>query len=78
MGDERPQGIPGGKHVFDVGWKDGSLSNPIPVGFTISPNAQRMAEDDFAERFDWTGHHFSIVPWGNERLSSAPTGTKEW
>ncbi|GAA0201017.1 hypothetical protein GCM10009000_013960 [Halobacterium noricense] len=64
VGDERPQGIPGGKHVFDVGWKDGSLSNPIPVGFTISPNAQRMAEDDFAERFDWTGHHFSIVPWG--------------
>ncbi|WP_233274731.1 LVIVD repeat-containing protein [Haladaptatus cibarius] len=63
VGDERPQGIPGGKHVFDVGWKDGSLSNPIPVGFTVSPNAQRMAEDDFAKRFDWTGHHFSIVPW---------------
>ncbi len=64
LGDERPQGTPGGKHVFDVGWKDGSLSNPIPVGFTVSPNAKRMDGDNNAERFDWTGHHFNIVPWG--------------
>jgi hypothetical protein len=67
MGDERPQGVPGGKHVFDVGWKDGSISNPISVGFTVSPNAKRMA-DDYAERFDWTGHHFSIVPQGDATL----------
>ncbi|WP_227354342.1 LVIVD repeat-containing protein [Haladaptatus salinisoli] len=67
LGDERPTGTPGGKHVFDVGWKDGSLSNPIPVGFTVSPNAKRMG-DDYAERFDWTGHHFSIVPLGNATL----------
>ncbi|WP_458190617.1 LVIVD repeat-containing protein [Haladaptatus sp. NG-WS-4] len=64
IGDERGSGVPGGKHVFDVGWKNGSLVDPIPVGFTVSPNARRMA-DEFAERFDWTGHHFNIVPWGN-------------
>ncbi|WP_435153524.1 LVIVD repeat-containing protein [Haladaptatus sp. DFWS20] len=68
IGDERPQGKPGGKHVFDIGWKDGSLSNPIPVGFTLSPNAQHMEGDSYAERFDWTGHHFAIVPWGNVTL----------
>ncbi|WP_458189113.1 LVIVD repeat-containing protein [Haladaptatus sp. NG-WS-4] len=66
IGDERPQGTPGGKHVFDIGWKDGSPSNPIPVGFTVSPNARRMETDDFSERFDWTGHHFAIVPWGKK------------
>ncbi|WP_231183562.1 hypothetical protein [Haladaptatus sp. DYF46] len=60
FGDERPQGIPGGKHVFDIGWKDGSPENPIPVGFTVSPNAQHMT-GDYASRFDWTGHHFDIV-----------------
>lgn len=64
LGDERPVGIPGGKHVFDIGWKNGSVTNPIPIGFTLSPNARRM-DDSFAERFDWTGHHFTIIPWGN-------------
>ncbi|WP_458207954.1 LVIVD repeat-containing protein [Haladaptatus sp. NG-SE-30] len=68
IGDERPQGIPGGKHVFDIGWEDGSLSNPIPVGFTVSPNAQRMDKGDYADRFDWTGHHFNIVPQGKTTL----------
>ncbi|WP_433633051.1 LVIVD repeat-containing protein [Halomicrococcus sp. NG-SE-24] len=64
IGDERTSGVPGGKHVFDVGWKNGSLADPIPVGFTVSPNARRMG-DEFAERFDWTGHHFNVVPWGD-------------
>ncbi|WP_232423703.1 LVIVD repeat-containing protein [Haladaptatus paucihalophilus] len=67
LGDERPQGVPGGKHVFDIGWKNGSLKNPVPVGFTVSPNARRM-EDEYAERFDWTGHHFDIVPKGEATL----------
>ncbi|WP_266076882.1 LVIVD repeat-containing protein [Haladaptatus caseinilyticus] len=65
LGDERPTGVPGGKHVFDIGWKDGSPSDPIPVGFTVSPNAKRMSED-YADRFDWTGHHFAIVPQGKQ------------
>lgn len=68
FGDERPTGIPGGKHVFDIGWRDGSPENPIPVGFTVSPNAQRMDEDEYAERFDWTGHHFGIVSEGETTL----------
>lgn len=67
VGDERLAGVPGGKHVFDIGWKEGSLKNPKPIGFTVSPNARRM-KDDYANRFDWTGHHFDIVPWGEATL----------
>lgn len=69
VGDERSYGAPGGKHVFDIGWREGSPKNPIPVGFTLSPNAQPMSSDanddgegDQLERFDWTGHNFDIVP----------------
>ena len=67
VGDERSYGTPGGKHVFDIGWRDGSPANPIPIGFTHSPNAERMSsgdegENDQTERFDWTGHQFDIVP----------------
>ena len=68
VGDERPYGIPGGKHVFDIGWQRGSLANPLPIGFTVSPNARRMEEGDRTQRFDWTGHHFSIVPRGDTTL----------
>ncbi|WP_246998350.1 LVIVD repeat-containing protein [Halosolutus gelatinilyticus] len=67
VGDERLTGTPGGKHIFDIGWQDGSLENPIPIGFTVSPNARRM-EDNWASRFDWTGHHFTVVPWGDATL----------
>ena len=67
VGDERMAGVPGGKHIFDIGWKNGSVENPIPIGFTVSPNARRMGED-WDERFDWTGHHFDIVPWGDATL----------
>ena len=67
VGDERSYGTPGGKHVFDIGWRDGSPENPVPIGFTHSPNAERMSsggegESDQTERFDWTGHQFDIVP----------------
>lgn len=68
IGDERPYGIPGGKHVFDIGWKRGSLADPIPIGFTTSPNARSMEKDNYAERFDWTGHHFNIIPRGDATL----------
>ncbi|UOO94589.1 hypothetical protein MUK72_11505 [Halococcus dombrowskii] len=73
VGDERSYGTPGGKHVFDIGWRDGSIENPIPVGFTVSPNAERMESgddgmDDQTERFDWTGHQFDIVPLADATL----------
>lgn len=68
VGDERPFGIPGGKHVFDIGWRDGSLADPVSIGFTVSPNARPMESDDRTERFDWTGHHFNIVPLENATL----------
>ncbi|WP_327050860.1 hypothetical protein [Halomicrococcus gelatinilyticus] len=71
LGDERVKGSPGGKHVFDVGWRDGSLSDPVPVGFTLSPNAQRMNPDDTAAYFDWTGHHFAVVPLQDATLLAA-------
>lgn len=62
IGDERPYQTPGGKHVFDIGWEEGSLTDPIPIGFTVSPNAHSMEKDKYTDRFDWTGHHFNIVP----------------
>ena len=75
VGDERSYGNPGGKHVFDIGWKDGSLENPIPVGFTVSPNAKRMQSDgnedgdiDELQRFDWTGHQFDIISLNHATL----------
>lgn len=75
VGDERSYGTPGGKHVFDIGWRDGSPENPIPVGFTVSPNAEVMNSDsngdgetDQLERFDWTGHQFDIVPFEDATL----------
>jgi hypothetical protein len=75
VGDERSYGTPGGKHVFDIGWQDGSPANPIPVGFTVSPNAEVMNADSNGdgevgqlERFDWTGHQFDIVPLDDATL----------
>jgi len=75
LGDERIFNEPGGKHVLDVGWRDGSLSNPIPVGYTLSPNAKFMEEDpdgdgeeEFTQRLDWTGHHFDVIFYGDRTL----------
>ena len=75
LGDERTFGNPGGKHVLDVGWREGSLSNPIPVGYTLSPNATDMerdpdgdGEEEFTERIDWTGHHFDVIPYPDATL----------
>jgi hypothetical protein len=75
LGDERAYGPPGGKHVLDVGWREGSIDDPIPVGYTLSPNAQYMesdpdedGEEEFTERLDWTGHHFDVVPHGERTL----------
>ncbi|HET7324609.1 MAG TPA: hypothetical protein VFJ06_09775 [Halococcus sp.] len=75
VGDEVSYGVPGGKHVFDIGWRDGSPENPIPIGFTVSPDAKRMnadpdgdGETEPTQRWDWTGHDFDIIPSGEETL----------
>ncbi|MDX1744650.1 MAG: hypothetical protein R3324_01825 [Halobacteriales archaeon] len=66
VGDETISGVPGGKHVFDIGWGEGSPANPIPIGFTRSPNATTMVPDD--DPYAWTGHNFTVVPRGEETL----------
>lgn len=75
LGDEIAYGVPGGKHLVDVGWDEGSVEDPRPVGFVRSPNAELMDPDpdndgapDSFEAFDWTGHNFDVVPTGNRTL----------
>lgn len=65
VGDERMTGVPGGKHVFDIGWGDGSPEDPIPVGFTHSPNARPRSETDTTV---WTTHNHDVVPYGERTL----------
>lgn len=65
IGDELVTGIPGGKHVFDIGWDEGTLTEPVPIGFTHAPDARAMpASDPFA----WTTHLHDVVPMGGETL----------
>lgn len=64
VGDEKATDVPGGKHVFDVS----NPANPTPVGFTLSPHAEFMGDDDH-EAFDWTGHNFDVLP-----PSESPSG----
>lgn len=45
---------PGGKHVWDVGWGEGSLEDPEHIGFTHSPNAMEL--------FGYTTHFHDIIP----------------
>lgn len=59
IGDEVGSGMPGGKHFFDIGWEDGSLEEPVHIGFTHSPNATEQGED---EPFFWTTHMHDVVP----------------
>ncbi|WP_435348476.1 LVIVD repeat-containing protein [Haloarchaeobius sp. HRN-SO-5] len=66
VGDEIGFGKPGGKHVFDIGWGDGSVSDPQPVGYTPSPNAQVM--DEPTELYDWTTHNHDVISKGNGSL----------
>lgn len=66
VGDELGTGIPGGKHVFDIGWDEGSPQNPVPVGFTHGPNAEPM--DEPWELFDWTTHNHDVIPKGSTTL----------
>ncbi len=66
VGDEIGFGVPGGKHIFDVGWDDGSPEDPRHVGFTHSPNAEVM--DEPIEFLDWTTHNHDVIPKGNTTL----------
>jgi hypothetical protein len=75
VGDEIAFGNPGGKHVFDIGWGNGSPSNPIPIGYVASPNAQPMDPDpdgdgdvEFTEAYDWTTHNHDVISKGNNSL----------
>lgn len=66
VGDEIGFGVPGGKHVFDIGWGDGSVEDPRHIGFTYSPNSEIM--DDPDELFDWTGHNFDVITKGRTTM----------
>jgi hypothetical protein len=75
VGDEIGFGNPGGKHVFDLDWGEGSLEEPEPIGYTLSPNAQFMNADPDADgereqtqAFDWTGHNFDVLTRGDRTL----------
>lgn len=72
MGDEVSTGVPGGKHIFDIGWDEGSPENPTPIGFTTSPNAEIQEPEGDQSRseiiLDFTGHNFDVVPWGDSTL----------
>jgi hypothetical protein len=46
VGDEIGSGIPGGKHIYDIGWDEGSPENPIHIGFTHLPNAREQGDDE--------------------------------
>lgn len=66
VGDEIGFGKPGGKHVFDIGWGEGSVSEPEPLGYTPSPNAQVM--DEPTELYDWTTHNHDVIPKDDNSL----------
>ncbi|UPM43379.1 LVIVD repeat-containing protein [Halocatena salina] len=65
LSDERGTGIPGGKHVFDIGWGDGSPEDPVHLGFTHSPNATEQGDD---EQFFWTTHFHDVASCGDTTL----------
>ena len=66
VGDEIGLGVPGGKHVFDIGWDEGSPRDPQHIGFFHSPNAEVM--DEAIEFLDWTTHNHDIISKGNTTL----------
>ena len=66
LGDEIGFRVPGGKHVLDIGWGEGSLREPKHICFTHSSNAEVMDED--LELFDWTTHNHTVVSKGGNSL----------
>ncbi|NKE37552.1 regulatory P domain-containing protein [Natronococcus sp. JC468] len=62
VGDEVFGELPGGKHVFDIGWGEGSLADPQPISHFYSPDAR---EQDVGI---WTTHFHDILQDGDETL----------
>ncbi|MDG5818667.1 regulatory P domain-containing protein [Natronococcus sp. A-GB7] len=62
VGDELFGELPGGKHVFDIGWGEGSLDDPRPISHFYSPDAR---EQDVGV---WTTHFHDILTDGDETL----------
>ncbi|WP_394740045.1 LVIVD repeat-containing protein [Natronococcus roseus] len=62
VGDELFGELPGGKHVFDIGWGEGSLEDPRPISHFYSPDAR---EQDVGV---WTTHFHDILRDGDETL----------
>lgn len=60
VSDETGQGVPAMKVVVDIGWEEGSLQDPEPIGWTRSPRAQLM--DEVNETFAWTTHNHVVIP----------------
>lgn len=67
VGDEKGRGVPGGKHVFDIGFGNGSPEDPQPIGFTTSPDAE-LQDEGLSEIFDWTTHNHQVIPKGDTTL----------
>lgn len=65
VGDETRTGVPGGKHVVDIGWGEGSLAEPNPIGFTHAPDAREMGTE---EAYWWTTHFHDVVTMDGETL----------
>ena len=68
VGDEECGGVPGGKHVFDIGWDTGSLADPQPIGFTRAPDAREQGGDNVDCACFWTGHFHDVTHTGGEVL----------
>lgn len=68
VGDEECGGVPGGKHVFDIGWGDGSLEEPKPIGFTRAPDARVQGENNVDCACFWTTHFHDVTHTGDEVL----------
>jgi hypothetical protein len=66
VGDEKGTGVPGGKHILDVGWQDGSFEDPVHIGFAHSPNARSQEAE--VDLFDWTTHNHEVVYKDGTRL----------
>lgn len=66
VGDEIATGLPGGKHVIDIGYGEGSLEDPVHLSFAHAPNAKTQQRTD--ELYDFTTHNHEVVHTGDASL----------
>ena len=62
VGDELFGDLPGGKHIMDIGWDEGSLENPQPISHFYSPDARTQ------DVGIWTTHFHDILEDRGETL----------